>query len=90
MRATPGRTARIRPTAARRITLQPVAGVLADPVTAMFEDSRRLRGGRAAGELTAFLTDETAIGICRPLVENHLERWQATGRLAPTSPSSAK
>ncbi|OBA50721.1 TetR family transcriptional regulator [Nocardia sp. 852002-20019_SCH5090214] len=43
--------------------------------------TRSIRESPAAGELTDFLTDDTAIGVSRTLVTNHLRRWQDTGRL---------
>ncbi|MDR7172604.1 AcrR family transcriptional regulator [Nocardia kruczakiae] len=44
--------------------------------------TRSIRESPAAGELTDFLTDDTAIGVSRTLVTNHLRRWQDTGQLA--------
>ncbi|WP_019930783.1 TetR/AcrR family transcriptional regulator [Nocardia sp. BMG111209] len=43
--------------------------------------TRSIRESPAAGELTDFLTDETAIEVSRTLVVGHLHRWRVAGRL---------
>lgn len=43
--------------------------------------TRSIRESPAAGELTDFLTDETAIAVARAQVVEHLHRWQTGGHL---------
>ncbi|MCM6774015.1 TetR/AcrR family transcriptional regulator [Nocardia sp. CDC159] len=44
--------------------------------------TRSIRESPAAGELSAFLTNEAAIAVARMLVTAHLDRWQTSGELS--------